>query len=74
VKPKIESAGQLTVNGEAMPLGALANLGDLLASLDITPGRVVVELNGVIYRRGEGLDRALSAGDLVEIVHFVGGG
>jgi sulfur carrier protein len=50
------------------------NLGELLARLDIRPQRVVVELNGDIYRRGEGLDTPVKAGDVVEIVHFVGGG
>jgi thiamine biosynthesis protein ThiS len=68
------NAAELTVNGEAMPLADLATLGDLLGRLKVRPERVVVELNGVIYRRGEGLGGALKAGDVVEIVHFVGGG
>jgi sulfur carrier protein ThiS len=34
----------------------------------------VVEHNGIIHRRGEGLDTPLAAGDVVEVVHFVGGG
>jgi sulfur carrier protein len=71
---EIDTGARLTVNGEAMPLGDLATLGDLLASLKISPQRVVVELNGVIHRRGEGLDGRLQAGDVVEIVHYVGGG
>lgn len=71
---EIDTAAQLTVNGEAMALTDLATLGDLLASLKVAPERVVVELNGVIHRRGEGLDGRLQAGDVVEIVHFVGGG
>jgi thiamine biosynthesis protein ThiS len=64
----------LTVNGDAMALGDLGTVGALLGHLKIAPQRVVVELNGVIYRRGEGLDEALADGDVVEIVHFVGGG
>jgi len=68
------AAAQLTINGEVMALADLSTLGDLLASLRVAPARVVVELNGVIYRRGEGLGSALQAGDVVEIVHFVGGG
>jgi thiamine biosynthesis protein ThiS len=35
---------------------------------------VVVEHNGRIHRRGEGLEERLNSGDVVEIVHFVGGG
>lgn len=71
---EIDTDAQLTVNGEAMALADLATLGDLLASLEIAPQRVVVELNGVIHRRGDGLDNRLQAGDVIEIVHFVGGG
>jgi thiamine biosynthesis protein ThiS len=64
----------LTVNGDAMVLGELRTVGELLANLKVLPERVVVELNGVIYRRGEGLDQPVGDGDVVEIVHFVGGG
>jgi thiamine biosynthesis protein ThiS len=64
----------LTVNGDELAMGDTRTIGDLLARLDIRPGRVVVEHNGTIHRRGEGLDVVLAAGDVVEIVHFVGGG
>jgi thiamine biosynthesis protein ThiS len=57
-----------------MALDGTATIGALLARLGIRPERVVVEHNGTIYRRGEGLDTSLSAGDVIEIVHFVGGG
>jgi sulfur carrier protein len=67
-------AARLTVNGDAMALADLNTVADLLASLKVAPERVVVELNGVIYRRGEGLANRLHAGDVVEVVHFVGGG
>ena len=49
------ATGRLTVNGDEMPLAGLGTVGDLLAALKIAPQRVVVELNGIIYRRGEGL-------------------
>jgi thiamine biosynthesis protein ThiS len=62
------------VNGDSMPVGGSATLGALLARLKVLPERVVVEHNGTILRRGEGLDTPLAAGDVVEIVHFVGGG
>ena len=68
------SGGELTVNGDRMPVEGAATIGELLARLEITPVRVVVEHNGIIHRRGEGLDTPLAAGDVVEIVHFVGGG
>jgi thiamine biosynthesis protein ThiS len=69
-----EVKSMLTVNGDPMPLGELGTVGALLSRLKVAPERVVVELNGVIYRRGEGLEQRLGGGDVVEIVHFVGGG
>lgn len=66
--------GQLTVNGDLIPLAEATTIGDLLERLGVKPARVVVELNGTIYRRGEGLEQEVSAGDVMEIVHFVGGG
>jgi thiamine biosynthesis protein ThiS len=68
------ASGELTVNGDVLPLPEEATIGALLQQLSVRPERVVVELNGTIYRRGEGLDRPVRAGDVVEIVHFVGGG
>jgi thiamine biosynthesis protein ThiS len=70
----VTTATTLTVNGKPYSADGIASLGDLLAKLDIRPQRVVVELNGEIHRRGEGLDTPMKPGDVVEIVHFVGGG
>ena len=64
----------LTVNGDQLALEDSTTIGALLGRLQVRPERVVVELNGTIHRRGEGLDQPLKAGDVVEIVHFVGGG
>ena len=66
--------GEATVNGDSLRVEQGTTIGSLLEQLDIRPQRVVVELNGTIYRRGEGLGEPVSAGDVVEIVHFVGGG
>lgn len=65
----------VTVNGDrcAMPFGS--SVGDLLRALDLEPRMVVVEHNREILRDRETLDRVrLIAGDVLEIVHFVGGG
>jgi thiamine biosynthesis protein ThiS len=64
----------LTVNGDQMPIEDTTTIGQLLARLEIAPERVVVEHNGTIHRRGDGLDTSLHPGDVVEIVRFVGGG
>jgi len=64
----------VTVNGESRLVPAGTTLRGLLAQLDLDPRAVVVEHNRRIVRR-DGLESArLSAGDAVELVHFVGGG
>lgn len=65
---------QLTVNGEPYELAAAPTVGSLLAALGIAPGRVAVEVNEDVVPRGTYDSHALTAGDRVEIVHFVGGG
>ena len=69
------SALALTVNGDPRSVAAGTTLSAFLASLKLDPRMVVVEHNRTILR-----DRAaygaieLAEGDVLEIVHFVGGG
>jgi thiamine biosynthesis protein ThiS len=65
---------RLTVNGEPRELPGPATLLDLLAHLGLDPRTVVVELNREIVRRPRLGDTAVADGDLIELVHFVGGG
>jgi sulfur carrier protein len=46
----------------------------LLDELEIRPARVVVELNRAIISREAQESTSLKDGDVLEIVHFVGGG
>ena len=63
------------VNGEERVLAAGSTLGDLLRSLELDPRMVVIEYNRTILRDRDAFDSlALSTGDAIEIVHFVGGG
>jgi thiamine biosynthesis protein ThiS len=64
----------VVVNGEPRQLPGPATIGDLLRQLDLDPRTVVVELNRQIVRRPLLNETALSAGDTIELVHFVGGG
>ncbi|MEJ7809895.1 MAG: sulfur carrier protein ThiS [Gemmatimonadaceae bacterium] len=65
----------LKVNGEPACLAPRSTLGDLLRSHELDPRLVVIEHNRVILRDRGGYDAvALTDGDLIEIVHFVGGG
>jgi len=65
---------QITVNGEPKTVPDGLNVVQLLASLEIKPDRVAVELNRSIVRRQD-WDRSLvGQGAEIEIVWFVGGG
>ena len=68
------SALSLTVNGAPRSLPGPATVSDLLSALGLDPRAVVVEVNRRIVRRAELPDTALGEGDVVEVVHFVGGG
>ena len=65
---------EVKVNGTNQTIVPHSTLLDLLRVLEIDPGSVVVEHNMEIVRRPNLEKTALSAGDSVEIVHFVGGG
>jgi thiamine biosynthesis protein ThiS len=65
---------EIIVNGEPRRLPSPATASDLLQHLGLDPRTVVVELNRRIVRRPQLADTALSDGDAVELVHFVGGG
>jgi thiamine biosynthesis protein ThiS len=64
----------LTVNGEPRTLAGPATAQDLLLALGLDARGVVVEVNRRIVRRPELAAAALADGDVVELVHFVGGG
>lgn len=65
---------EVVVNGEPRRLPGPASASDLLQYLGLDPRTVVVELNRKIVRRPQLSETALSDGDTVELVHFVGGG
>ena len=65
----------LVVNGEPRHAPPGASVADLLRSLDLDPRMVVVERNREILRDRATLgSERLRDGDVLEIVHFVGGG
>ena len=65
---------EIVVNGEPRAVPAPASLLDLLTHLGLDPRMVVVEHNREIVRRPLLGDTTLTDGDVVELVHFVGGG
>ena len=64
----------LTVNGEPRRIAVGATIAALVASLELNPQKVAVERNGEIVPRSTLGDVVLGDGDVLEIVHFVGGG
>ncbi|MGH7651170.1 MAG: sulfur carrier protein ThiS [Gemmatimonadaceae bacterium] len=71
----VEAEVALTVNGTERRIPAGWTLADLLTSLELDPRVVVVERNGTIVRdRSSFASTSLAADDVLEIVHFVGGG
>jgi len=63
----------LTLNGEPRRVAA-GTIADLVVSLDLDPAKVAVERNGDIVPRSTLAQVPLADGDVLEIVHFVGGG
>jgi len=63
----------LIVNGDPRRTSATTIAG-LVRELGLKPEKVAVEHNGEIAPRSTLEDVALSDGDQLEIVHFVGGG
>lgn len=73
--PEADGMITLTVNGAPRELARNSTIAGLLGSLGIDPRLVVVEHNRAILRDRENYGSLdLSSGDVIEIVHFVGGG
>ena len=64
----------IVINGEHRRVPGPSTVADLLQHLKLDPRTVVVELNRQIVRRPHLSDTTLRDGDVVELVHFVGGG
>lgn len=69
-----EAVMTLTINGEARSFSGLSDLAALVLSLGLDPRKVAVERNLEIVPRSAYGVTALSDGDRIEIVHFIGGG
>ena len=65
---------EIRLNGEGCDVSDGASLTDLLEGLGLGGRRVAVELNRDIVPRTAYSTTRLSAGDVVEVVQFVGGG
>ena len=64
----------ITLNGKERPITTGTTVADLLEELELKERLVVVERNGTIAMRASFAETVIGAGDVLEIVHFVGGG
>lgn len=67
----------LIVNGDPHTLNGAADkvtVADLVAELNLTGRRLAVEVNREIVPKSEHGTHTLQEGDIVEVVHAIGGG
>jgi sulfur carrier protein len=64
----------VTVNGSVREIPVGMTVRELVVHLGLDGGPVAVERNLEVVPRAEHGSAVLSEGDVVEIVHFVGGG
>ncbi|MGB5810914.1 MAG: sulfur carrier protein ThiS [Polyangiales bacterium] len=65
---------RLVVNGEEREVATDTTVSGLLTALGLGSELVAVERNEEVVPRAHHASTALSEGDRVEVVHFVGGG
>jgi thiamine biosynthesis protein ThiS len=65
---------RLTINGEVREVPAGLTLTALLEHLGLTDGPVAIERNRDVVPRSQHGQVRIEAGDVLEIVQFVGGG
>ncbi len=69
-----EETIRVTVNGDDREIAPGHTVTTFLESLDLHPGLVVVERNREILDRDRYGEVTVQPGDVLELVHFVGGG
>ena len=65
---------EVRLNGEPHEFVDGATLADLLETIGVGKRRVAVELNREIVTRAAYAATRIRSGDVIEVVHFVGGG
>ncbi len=64
----------VTINGTPREIPDDLTIRQLVAHLGLDGGPVAVEINRAIVPRAEHATHAVAPDDVIEIVHFVGGG
>ena len=74
VKDYVGAAMMIVLNGEERGCQDNWTVADLVEDLGLTKKRIAAEVNRDIIPREAYAQQRLQAGDLIEIVNFVGGG
>ncbi len=69
-----EDRMRIRVNGEEREIPDGASVRDLIATFQLTPERVAIEVNERLVRRAVYAETCLQPDDRIEIVTLVGGG
>ncbi len=64
----------IRLNGQDLTVDAPVTIAALLEREGLAGRRVAVEVNATIIPRGQHATHALADGDVVEVVHALGGG
>lgn len=73
-EPRADVTISITINGEARRVAGGISIAALVAEIDLNPKKVAVERNLEIVPRSTLGAVMLCDGDVLEIVHIVGGG
>lgn len=65
---------KITVNGSEKNIDNFENLEEFVGSLFEKNKGIIVELNDGIIHRDQWKENTLKEGDIVELIHFIGGG
>ncbi len=65
---------KITCNGETKEINPDTTLVSFIRDMDLNPDTVVAECDGSIIKRDEYDTLILSAGNVLELIRFVGGG
>jgi len=65
---------EVTVNGAQRQVPDRLTVRALIEHLGLAEGPVAVEVNQAVVPRARHEEHLVAAGDVIEIVHFVGGG
>ena len=64
----------VTINGNPHQLNGSVNVAELLTGMGLDPAKIAVERNLEVVPRSQYKETAVTDGDRLEIVHFIGGG